>query len=130
MNPLVRNIAHEVFDGCDRIKLIEPLEVFDFHNFINNCYMIMSDSGGVQEEAPSLGKPVLVLRDTTERPEGVEAGTLKLVGTDEENIYKEAKLLLTDKNEYKKMSCATNPYGDGNASKIITDTIINFFNKK
>lgn len=88
MNPLVRNIAHEVFDGCDRIKLIEPLEVFDFHNFINNCYMIMSDSGGVQEEAPSLGKPVLVLRDTTERPEGVEAGTLKLVGTDEENIYK------------------------------------------
>lgn len=124
LNPKVREVAHEVFDGCDRVKLIEPLEVFDFHNFINKCYMIMSDSGGVQEEAPSLGKPVLVLRDTTERPEGIEAGTLKLVGTEEENIYQEAKLLLTDKEEYEKMSKASNPYGDGHASERIVDAII------
>lgn len=124
LNPNVRNIAHEIFDGCDRVKLIEPLEVFDFHNFINKCYMIMSDSGGVQEEAPSLGKPVLVLRDTTERPEGIDAGTLKLVGTDEENIYKEAKILLNDREEYEKMSKASNPYGDGHASKKIVDAII------
>lgn len=129
MNPKVRETAHEIFDGCDRVKLIEPLEVFDFHNFINNCYMIMSDSGGVQEEAPSLGKPVLVLRDTTERPEGIEAGTLKLVGTDEENIYKEAKKLLTDKMAYEEMSKASNPYGDGKASKRIADAIIEYFNK-
>lgn len=129
MNPKVREVAHEVFDGCDRIRLIEPLEVFDFHNFINKCYMIMSDSGGVQEEAPSLGKPVLVLRDTTERPEGIEAGTLKLVGTDEENIYKEAKLLLTDKEEYDRMSKASNPYGDGHASEKIVDAIIEKFTK-
>lgn len=127
MNPKVRETAHEIFDGCDRVKLIEPLEVFDFHNFINNCYMIMSDSGGVQEEAPSLGKPVLVLRDTTERPEGIDAGTLKLVGTDEENIYNEAKILLTDKNAYDKMSKASNPYGDGQASKRIVDAIIEKF---
>lgn len=129
MNPKVREVAYEVFDGCDRIRLIEPLEVFDFHNFINKCYMIMSDSGGVQEEAPSLGKPVLVLRDTTERPEGIEAGTLKLVGTDEENIYKEAKLLLTDKEEYDRMSKASNPYGDGHASEKIVDAIIEKFTK-
>ena len=124
MNPKVRDIAHEILDGCDRVKLIEPLDVFDFHNFINNCYMIMSDSGGVQEEAPSLGKPVLVLRDTTERPEGIEAGTLKLVGTNENNIYEEAKLLLTDKKAYDKMSKASNPYGDGHASEKIVDAII------
>lgn len=124
LNPKVREVAHEIFDGCDRVKLIEPLEVFDFHNFINKCYMIMSDSGGVQEEAPSLGKPVLVLRDTTERPEGIEAGTLKLVGTDENIIYKEAKLLLTNDYEYEKMSKASNPYGDGHASKRIVDAII------
>ena len=130
LNPKVREVAHEVFDGCDRVKLIEPLEVFDFHNFINKCYMIMSDSGGVQEEAPSLGKPVLVLRDTTERPEGIDAGTLKLVGTDENNIYNEAKLLLTDKNEYEKMSKASNPYGDGHASERIVDAIINKFSKE
>ena len=130
MNPKVRDVAHEVFDGCDRVRLIEPLEVFDFHNFINKCYMIMSDSGGVQEEAPSLGKPVLVLRDTTERPEGIEAGTLKLVGTDEDNIYKEAKILLTDKNAYDKMSKASNPYGDGHASKRIVDAIIKKFNNE
>ena len=124
MNPKVRDIAHEVFDECDKVKLIEPLDVFDFHNFINKCYMIMSDSGGVQEEAPSLGKPVLVLRDTTERPEGIEAGTLKLVGTDEERIYLEAKKLLTDKKKYDLMSKASNPYGDGHASEKIVDAII------
>ena len=129
LNPKVREVAHEIFDGCDRVKLIEPLEVFDFHNFINKCYIIMSDSGGVQEEAPSLGKPVLVLRDTTERPEGIEAGTLKLVGTDEENIYQETKKLLVDQEEYKKMSQASNPYGDGYASKRIADAIIEYFNK-
>lgn len=129
MNPKVRETAHEVFDGCDRVKLIEPLEVFDFHNFQNKSYMIMSDSGGVQEEAPSLGKPVLVLRDTTERPEGIAAGTLKLVGTDEYNIYKEAKVLLTDKKAYDKMSKASNPYGDGHASERIADAIIEKYNK-
>ena len=130
LNPKVRDVAHEVFDGCDRVKLIEPLEVFDFHNFINKCYMIMSDSGGVQEEAPSLGKPVLVLRDTTERPEGIDAGTLKLVGTDEDNIYKEAKTLLTNKEAYDKMSRASNPYGDGHASERIVDAIIKKYNNK
>lgn len=130
LNPKVRETAHEVFDGCDRVKLIEPLEVFDFHNFINKCYMIMSDSGGVQEEAPSLGKPVLVLRDTTERPEGINAGTLKLVGTNEENIYKETKKLLIDKNEYKKMSMASNPYGDGHASEKIADAIVKKYTLK
>lgn len=128
LNPKVRDIAHEIFDGTDRVKLIEPLEVFDFHNFQNKSYMIMTDSGGVQEEAPSLGKPVLVLRDTTERPEGIEAGTLKLVGTDEETIYKEAKKLLNDKNAYDKMSKASNPYGDGHASERIVDAIIDKFN--
>ena len=128
LNPKVREVAHEIFDGCDKVKLIEPLEVFDFHNFQNKCYMIMSDSGGVQEEAPSLGKPVLVLRDTTERPEGIEAGTLKLVGTDEDTIYREAKKLLTDKDAYLKMSRASNPYGDGHASERIVDAIIEKFN--
>lgn len=130
MNPKVRETAHEIFDGCDRVKLIEPLEVFDFHNFQNKSYMIMSDSGGVQEEAPSLGKPVLVFRDTTERPEGIDAGTLKLVGTDEENIYKEAKELLTNKKAYEKMSKASNPYGDGHASERIVDAIIEKFGEK
>ena len=123
LNPKVRDVAHEIFDGCNRVKLIEPLEVFDFHNFINKCYMIMSDSGGVQEEAPSLGKPVLVLRDTTERPEGIEAGTLKLVGTDERNIYEEASKLLYSQEEYEKMSKAANPYGDGHASERIVGAI-------
>ncbi len=127
LNPKVREVAHEIFDGSDRVRLIEPLEVFDFHNFINKSYMIMSDSGGVQEEAPSLGKPVLVLRDTTERPEGIEAGTLKLVGTDEENIYKEAKKLLVDKDAYNSMSRAVNPYGDGHASQRIADAIIGHY---
>lgn len=124
MNPIVREIASEILDGIDRVKLIEPLEVFDFHNFINRSYLILTDSGGIQEEAPSLGKPVLVLRDTTERPEGIEAGTLKLVGTDEETIYNETMKLLNNKDEYNKMSKASNPYGDGNASKYIVDAIL------
>ena len=128
MNPRVREVAQEIFANCDKVKLIEPLEVFDFHNFQNKAYLILTDSGGIQEEAPSLGKPVLVLRDTTERPEGIEAGTLKLVGTDEEKIYNETKILLTNQNEYKKMSQATNPYGDGHASKYIVDIIIDTLN--
>lgn len=129
MNPKVREVASEVFDGCDRIRLIEPLEVFDFHNFLNKSYIILTDSGGIQEEAPSLGKPVLVLRDTTERPEGIKAGTLKLVGTDEEVIYEETKKLLTYIDEYEKMSKASNPYGDGHASERIVDAIVKYFNK-
>ena len=124
LNPKVREVANEVFNGIDRVKLIEPLEVIDFHNFQNKSYIILTDSGGIQEEAPSLGKPVLVLRDTTERPEGIQAGTLKLVGTDEETVYKETKKLLDDKNEYEKMSMASNPYGDGFASKYIVDVIL------
>ena len=128
LNPKVREVANEVLAGCDKVKLIEPLEVFDFHNFQNKAYMILSDSGGIQEEAPSLGKPVLVLRDTTERPEGIEAGTLKLAGTDEEKIYELTKELLTDKDEYERMSKASNPYGDGHASKYIVDAIIEKFN--
>ncbi len=130
MNPKVREIASEIFKDSDRIKLIEPLEVFDFHNFENKSYLILTDSGGIQEEAPSLGKPVLVLRDTTERPEGVEACTLKLVGTDEETIYNETKKLLTEKSEYEKMSKASNPYGDGHASERIVDAIIKKFNNR
>ena len=128
-NPKVREVANEVFKNSNKIRLIEPLEVFDFHNFQNKSYMIMSDSGGVQEEAPSLGKPVLVLRDTTERPEGIAAGTLKLVGTNEDVIYSEAKKLLLDNIEYEKMSKASNPYGDGHASERIVDAIINKFKK-
>lgn len=127
LNPKVREVANEVFGDMDRVRLIEPLEVFDFHNFQNKSYLILTDSGGIQEEAPSLGKPVLVLRDTTERPEGIEAGTLKLVGTDENIIYNETKKLLTDKEEYNKMAKAVNPYGDGNASKYIVDAIIRKF---
>lgn len=128
LNPKVREIANIEFEGCDRVKLIEPLEVFDFHNFQNKSYLILSDSGGIQEEAPSLGKPVLVLRDTTERPEGIDAGTLKLVGTDEEVIYEQTKLLLENNEEYEKMSKASNPYGDGHASERIVDAIIERFN--
>ncbi len=123
MNPVVRNTASEVFGDNDRIKIIEPLDVLDFHNFINKSFLVLTDSGGIQEEAPSLGKPVLVLRDTTERPEGVKAGTLKLVGTDEETIYNEFMKLLCDKDEYAKMSKASNPYGDGLASKRIADLL-------
>ena len=124
LNPKVREVANEVFDGIDRVKLIEPLEVIDVHNFQNKSYIILTDSGGIQEEAPSVGKPVLVLRDTTERPEGSQAGTLKVVGTDEETVYKETKKLLDNKNEYEKMSMASNPYGDGFASKYIVDVIL------
>lgn len=129
MNPKVREVANEIFYDCDRVKLIEPLEVFDFHNFQNKSFIILTDSGGIQEEAPSLGKPVLVLRDTTERPEGIEAGTLKLVGTDEDVIYEETKKLLTNKVQYEKMSKASNPYGDGHASERIVDAIIEVFKK-
>lgn len=123
MNPIVRQEAEEELSGCDRIHIIEPLEVIDFHNFLAQSYMILTDSGGIQEEAPSLGKPVLVMRDTTERPEGIAAGTLKLVGTDEEMIYKNFKLLLEDKIEYDKMAHASNPYGDGFACKRIADIL-------
>lgn len=129
LNPKVREIANEIFDGDDKVHLIEPLEVFDFHNFQNKSYLILTDSGGIQEEAPSLGKPVLVLRDTTERPEGIKAGTLKLVGTDEETIYNETKKLLTNQKEYEKMSRASNPYGDGHASEKIVDAIVERLNK-
>ena len=129
-NPKVREVAQKIFGDCDRVHMIEPLEVFDFHNFQNKSYLILTDSGGIQEEAPSLGKPVLVLRDTTERPEGIEAGTLKLVGTEEQIIYQETKKLLINEKEYQKMSKASNPYGDGQASKKIVDAIVNKFNKK
>lgn len=123
MNPIVRQEADEELSGCDRIHIIEPLEVVDFHNFLAKSYMILTDSGGIQEEAPSLGKPVLVMRDTTERPEGIAAGTLKLVGTDEETIYNNFKLLLENKAEYDKMAHASNPYGDGFACKRIADIL-------
>lgn len=124
LNPKVQEVAREILGDNDRVRLIEPLDVLDFHNYMDRAYFIMSDSGGVQEEAPSLGKPVLVLRNVTERPEGVEAGTLKLVGTKEEDVYNNMKLLLTDEKEYKKMSNAVNPYGDGFASKRIVDAIL------
>lgn len=125
MNPIVRSTAEEVFGNDDRFHIIEPLDVLDFHNFMSHSYLILTDSGGIQEEAPSMGKPVLVMRDTTERPEGIKAGTLKLVGTNEEIIYNEFKRLLTDKKEYDKMSMASNPYGDGFASKRIADVLCN-----
>lgn len=123
MNPVVRKAAEEELGGCDRIHIIEPLEVLDFHNFLSKSYMILTDSGGIQEEAPSLGKPVLVMRDTTERPEGIKAGTLKLVGTDEKTIYENFKLLLENEEEYNAMSKASNPYGDGFACKRIADIL-------
>ena len=122
-NPVVRQTAKEIFGDNEKIHIIEPLQVIDFHNFLSRSYMILTDSGGVQEEAPSLGKPVLVMRDTTERPEGIEAGTLKLVGTDEKTIYDNFKLLLDDEEAYKKMSLASNPYGDGFACKRIADIL-------
>ena len=125
MNPVVRQAADEELSGCDRIRIIEPLEVLDFHNFLARSFMILTDSGGIQEEAPSLGKPVLVMRDTTERPEGIKAGTLKLVGTDENVIYENFKLLLEDENAYEAMSKASNPYGDGFACKRIADILEN-----
>lgn len=123
MNPLVRQTADEELGNEKRIRLIEPLDVIDFHNFMARSYLILTDSGGIQEEAPSLGKPVLVMRDTTERPEGIEAGTLKLVGTDEETIYTEFKRLLSNQDEYDQMSRASNPYGDGFACKRIADVL-------
>lgn len=123
MNPVVRKAAQQELAACGRIHIIEPLDVLDFHNFLARSYLILTDSGGIQEEAPSLGKPVLVMRDTTERPEGIAAGTLRLVGTDEENIYSNFKELLTDKISYNKMAHASNPYGDGFASKRIADII-------
>ena len=123
MNPLVRQTADEELGDCDRVRIIEPLDVLDFHNFLARSYLILTDSGGIQEEAPSLGKPVLVMRDTTERPEGIKAGTLKLVGTDEEVIYNEFKRLLMDKKAYESMSHASNPYGDGHACERIADIL-------
>ena len=126
MNPIVRSTAREVFGEHERIRMIEPLDVLDFHNFMSRAYLILTDSGGIQEEAPALGKPVLVLRETTERPEGVEAGTLKLVGTKEQVIAREFKQLLCDPKEYEKMSRASNPYGDGTACRKIIAIIKQF----
>ncbi|MBQ3133623.1 MAG: UDP-N-acetylglucosamine 2-epimerase (non-hydrolyzing) [Clostridia bacterium] len=123
MNPAVRKAAEEELGGCDRIRLIEPLDVLDFHNFLARSHLILTDSGGIQEEAPSLGKPVLVMRDTTERPEGIQAGTLKLVGTDEQVIYNTCKQLLNDTTAYQAMAHASNPYGDGFACKRIADIL-------
>ncbi|AUA36283.1 UDP-N-acetylglucosamine 2-epimerase [Clostridioides difficile] len=131
LNPKIRTIADEIFGKFpEKIHIIEPLDVADFHNFLNKSYMIMTDSGGIQEEAPSLGKPVLVLRDKTERTEGIEAKTLKLVGTNEDRIYNSVSDLLINKDSYVQMSKASNPYGDGNASKYIVDIIIKKFNCK
>lgn len=123
LNPAIRESAYSILGNSDRIHLIEPLDVIDFHNFMNKAYLILTDSGGIQEEAPSLGKPVLVVREETERPEGVEAGTLKLIGTKEDNIYKELSTLLSNPLEYKKMGNACNPYGDGYASKKISQIL-------
>lgn len=123
MNPVVRETAREILGDDERIRIIEPLDVLDFHNFLARSYLILTDSGGIQEEAPSLGKPVLVMRDTTERPEGIAAGTLKLVGTEEAVIYENFKLLLENQEEYEKMSTASNPYGDGFASRRIADIL-------
>lgn len=127
LNPIVVETANEIFGDCERVKLVKPLEVVEFHNLLNKSYLILTDSGGIQEEAPSLGKPVIVLRDTTERPEGIEAGTLKLAGTEEETIYEILEELLNDNQAYQKMSMASNPYGDGKASEKIVDAIENFF---
>lgn len=130
LNPVVKQTAEEIFGDCDRVKLIQPMEVLDFHNLMNKSYLILTDSGGIQEEAPALGKPVIVLRDTTERPEGIAAGTLKLAGTDEKVIYSMIDELLSDSDEYEKMSQASNPYGDGTASKQIVDAIIKKFHRE
>ncbi len=125
MNPVVRAAANEELGDCDRIHIIEPLDVLDFHNFLARSYMILTDSGGIQEEAPSLGKPVLVMRDTTERPEGIAAGTLRLVGTDEDVIYENFRQLLDEPAAYEAMSKASNPYGDGLACRRIADALVN-----
>ena len=127
LNPKVREIANRILNNNDKVKMIEPLEVIDFHNFINKSYLILTDSGKIQEEAPSLGKPVLVLRDTTERPEGIEAGTLELAGTDEDVIYSKTKELLDNDEKYEKMSKSANPYGDGEASKRIVEAILEYY---
>lgn len=123
MNPNIQRIANSILGNNDRIHVIKPLDVLDFHNFLNRCYLVLTDSGGIQEEAPALGKPVLVMRDTTERPEGVEAGTLRIVGTNEETIYQNFKLLLENEDIYRQMSNASNPYGDGFASKRIANIL-------
>ena len=123
MNPVVRETANAILGDDDRIRIVEPLDVLDFHNFLSRSYLVLTDSGGIQEEAPSLGKPVLVMRDTTERPEGIAAGTLKLVGTDEETISSNFKILLENEEEYRKMSHASNPYGDGHACERIADIL-------
>ncbi|WP_008881372.1 non-hydrolyzing UDP-N-acetylglucosamine 2-epimerase [Geobacillus thermodenitrificans] len=127
LNPLVREAAQDILGQHERIHLIEPLDVIDFHNFASNAYLILTDSGGVQEEAPSLGKPVLVLRDTTERPEGIEAGTLKLAGTSREMVYKLTKKLLVDEEAYARMATASNPYGDGEAARRIVQALLYHF---
>jgi len=127
LNPVVRQAADDILGDSDRVKLIEPLEVVEFHNLLSRSYMILTDSGGIQEEAPSLGKPVVVLRDTTERPEGIDAGTLKLAGTNENNIYSIVKKLVEDKEAYQRMSQAKNPYGDGHASRRIADALTEYF---
>lgn len=129
MNPQVRSAAHEELDGCDRLRIIEPLEVLDFHNFLARCHLVLTDSGGIQEEAPGLGKPVLVMRNTTERPEGIVAKTLRLVGTEEEMIYQVFSELLENEATYNAMSKASNPYGDGNASERIAEILSNAFNR-
>ena len=130
LNPLVRQAAREELGDCDRVRLIEPQEVVEFHNLLARSYLILTDSGGIQEEAPSLGKPVIVLRDTTERPEGIAAGTLKLAGTREETIYTLVRQLLTDGQEYARMSQASNPYGDGQASRRIADAILDWARRR
>src|SRR5699024_968079 len=127
LNPAVRETANAILGGSERIQLIDPLDVVDFHNFAARAYLILTDSGGIQEEAPSLGVPVLVLRDTTERPEGIAAGTLKLAGTDEANIFHLADELLSDSAKHEKMARAANPYGDGKASHRIADAIVDYF---
>jgi UDP-N-acetylglucosamine 2-epimerase (non-hydrolysing) len=130
MNPAVREPANEILGGHERIRLIDPLDVFEIHNFYPHTYMIMTDSGGLQEEAPSFGVPVLVLRDTTERPEGIEAGVLELVGTGEEQVYASARRLLTDRAAYERMAGRTNPYGDGRASERIVQAILHHFGRR
>ena len=127
LNPLVQKAAHDVFGDSDRVKLVAPMEVVEFHNLLNHAYLILTDSGGIQEEAPSLHKPVVVLRDTTERPEGVAAGTLKLAGTKEEDIFRIVDELLSDREEYERMSRAENPYGDGFASRRIVDALLQWY---
>lgn len=130
LNPVVRETVYSILDGVERVHLLPPLDTKETHNLMNRCYMVMTDSGGLQEEAPHLGKPVLVLRDVTERPEAVEAGTVKVIGTDEENVFNEAALLIEDSSVYKNMANAVNPYGDGHASRRIVDAILYYFGLK